>query len=953
MPEMADVAGDRDGPDDAGTPTDAGDAGSPGRPGAGEAGGVGGLGEAGAGGRGGDVVTIPTAGLVGRAAELARLERAAAAAAAGRSTVVALVGAYGLGKTALLDVVGAEGHARGATVLATQGRAADAELGFASLLTLLRPVEARLDELAGDLAPELRAALALGRQADPVAVRVATLRVLSALAAEGPLLVLVDDAHLLDGATADVLAFAAGRFYADAVLIVVATEQYAATAFDGLGPDTIGLDELDDEQITRIIAAAVPLAAEPLRRCVELADGNPLAALELAASLDAAQRTGAAPLPVVPRLSGIIGSAFAQRLDRLDEAARNALAMVAADDTGELAVVVDALARLGEPDGGLAQAEAAGLVTTDGGSVRFTHPLLRPVAYHQIGAASRRVAHGALAAVLAAPHQGASRAWQQVAAAERPDAAVAAALALVAGDIARRGGTASAARTLECAAALAPEVEQRRDHLVAATRAWLDAGEGRAAARVAESLAALPPTSESVAAVAAAFRGTRPAAQVLAFVTAAERAVDPDEQPATAAVLADELLAAGAVADAIALATSVSTALSTSLTDPAVPAGRLAEAVLAAAGVGAPHLPEGHPDAGGEPAGGQGVGAVADRARTLAMAAAVDAGLRPSGAAAAGPLVAVGGAGLDLAVSRALAALHTGEVADAHDQLLRLDAVVGEGPGPGRDRLDLALAEAELLVGRSADATGRAAAVAARADDLGLGWLRSRAEWTLGRIALAAGDDERAAGHLRAACRVIPHLAAADLVTAVTAADRPTEAGTRAAGVRRFAGDPAPILDVRARRAAGTLGARAELDAALERAEAERLPLEAAAVAMTRAEGAWRSGDLDVAKAAAREAAHRWAACGVSGWKPRLARLQRRAPVATPALATLLSPAEHRVAVAVAEGRTNQEAAETLYLSVKTIDFHLQNIYRKLGLRSRTELAVVVHHGAVPEQVAS
>ncbi|HEV7761600.1 MAG TPA: AAA family ATPase [Acidimicrobiales bacterium] len=909
------------------------------------------------------MTTIPTVGLVGRAAEVARLERAAAAAAAGRSTVVALVGAYGLGKTALLDVVGAEGHARGATVLATQGRAADAELGFASLLTLLRPVEARLDELAGDLAPELRAALALGRQADPVAVRVATLRVLSALAAEGPLLVLVDDAHLLDCATADVLAFAAGRFYADAVLIVVATEQYAATAFDGLGPDTIGLDELDDEQITRIIDAAVPLAPEALRRCVELADGNPLAALELAASLDAAQRTGAAPLPVVPRLSGIIVSAFAQRLDRLDEAARNALAMVAADDTGELAVVVDALACLGEPDGGLAQAEAAGLVTTEGGSVRFTHPLLRPVAYHQIGAASRRVAHGALAAVLAAPHQGASRAWQQVAAAERPDAAVAAALALVAGDIARRGGTASAARTLECAAALAPEVEQRRDHLVAATRAWLDAGEGRAAARVAESLAALPPTSESVAAAAAAFRGTRPAAQVLAFVTAAERAVDPGEQPATAAVLADELLAAGAVADAIALATSVSTALSTSLTDPAVPAGRLAEAVLAAAGVGSPHLPEGVPAAGGGSAGSQGVGvgvgAVADRARTLAMAAAVDAGLRPSGGEPhlAGPLVAVGGAGLDLAVSRALAALHAGEVADAHDQLLRLDAVVGgrvgDGPGPGRDRLDLALAEAELLVGRSADATGRAAAVAARADELGLGGLRSRAEWTLGRIALAAGDDERAAGHLRAACRVIPHLAGADLVTALVAAERPTEAETRAAGVRRFAGDPAPILDVRSRRAAGALGARAELDRALERAEAERLPLEAAAVAMTRAEGAWWSGDLDVAKAAAREAAHRWAACGVSGWKPRLARLQRRAPVATPALATLLSPAEHRVAVAVAEGRTNQEAAETLYLSVKTIDFHLQNIYRKLGLRSRTELAVVVHHGAVPEQVAS
>ena len=122
---------------------------------------------------------------------------------------------------------------------------------------------------------------------------------------------------------------------------------------------------------------------------------------------------------------------------------------------------------------------------------------------------------------------------------------------------------------------------------------------------------------------------------------------------------------------------------------------------------------------------------------------------------------------------------------------------------------------------------------------------------------------------------------------------------------------------------------------------------------MARAEVAWRAGDLDVAKAAAQEALNRWAACGVTGWAPRLARLQRGAPPAEPPIVALLSPAEHRVALTVAEGRTNQEAAETLYLSVKTVDFHLQNIYRKLGLRSRTELAVVVHHGAVPEQVAS
>src|SRR4029450_1562398 len=116
--------------------------------------------------------------------------------------------------TALLHAVRASSVDRGAAVLATQGRAADAELGFASLLTLLRPVEARLDDLGAGLPPDLRAALALGRRrADAVAVRVATLRVLTALAAEHPLVVLVDDAHLLDRASADVVALAAGRFH--------------------------------------------------------------------------------------------------------------------------------------------------------------------------------------------------------------------------------------------------------------------------------------------------------------------------------------------------------------------------------------------------------------------------------------------------------------------------------------------------------------------------------------------------------------------------------------------------------------------------------------------------------------------------------------------------------------------------------------------------------------------
>jgi DNA-binding CsgD family transcriptional regulator len=226
----------------------------------------------------------------------------------------------------------------------------------------------------------------------------------------------------------------------------------------------------------------------------------------------------------------------------------------------------------------------------------------------------------------------------------------------------------------------------------------------------------------------------------------------------------------------------------------------------------------------------------------------------------------------------------------------------------------------------------------------------------LGRLELVAGDHEAALVPLRSACRVVPHLAAVDLVEACAMADRPTEAQRVRLLVRRLIGARGPILDIRARRAAGTLGSRAELDTALSRAETAGLPLEAAAVVVTRAETAWRSDDLAAASDAVDEARNRLQACGVAGWSAarldRLVRHDEPAPAVVPTVAGL-SPAEYRVALAVADGCTNQQAAAALHLSVKTIDFHLQNIYRKLGLRSRTELAVVVHHGSVPERVAS
>jgi DNA-binding NarL/FixJ family response regulator len=860
-----------------------------------------------------------------RAAELARLERAAVSAAAGRAATFGVVGAVGLGKTALLDALRDHAAEQGFVVLATQGRAADVELGFSSLLTMLRPLDADLDELAGDLAGELRAALALGqRPADPVAVRLATFRVLAAAAARRPLVLAIDDAHLLDRASADVLTFAVGRFCADAVLTVATSEPEESTVFDDLVTETITLEPLDPATLAGIVTSTVPLAGDPLRRCIELAEGNPLAAIELAGSLTPAQRTGAEPVPVIPRPTGVLARAFSHRLEPLTPTARAALAAVAADDTGELAVVGAALGRLGETGGGLAEAEAAGLLQIDGQHLRFTHPLLRPVAYHLVGVSSRRAAHRALAASLDAPHQGASRAWQLAAAADQPDETAAAALELVAGDSARRGGPASAARTLEWAASLTPDPARRRDRLVGAARAWLDAADGDAAARVAELLADEPPTAEAVAVVAGILRATRGPAAAVAYAHTAITKVEPPERRRVGVVVAEELLEAGALDDAILAATSLSRS-----PDPVVAAG--ARAVLALAGAEpAGELPEGDTTVVGE------------RASALAVTATVDAG-KPVDVLATLPLptLGVGGARLAAGIERARAMASHGEVIVAHEELQRLDALVSDRAGMLRAPLELAQAEMDLLVGRHDEGRERAAAVRDHARRLGLVAVQDRATWILGRLRLATGDYPTAFDLLARSWRTAPHVRLADLAVAAAQLGRTDELEAAAAGVARLVGHADPAVDIRARRVLLSAGDADQTGPALARADEARLPLEAAEVLIAAAEQAARTDDRDAARTHARDAARRLAGLGICGWKARLEPVHQA--TAAPSVAAKLSPAEHRVALAVAEGRTNQEAAEALFLSTKTVDFHLQSIYRKLAIRSRTELAVLVH----------
>jgi DNA-binding CsgD family transcriptional regulator len=861
-------------------------------------------------------------GPTSRADDVERVHGWLRVANAGRCVVGIVQGEPGAGKSAVAAALRARATDDGCAVLATSGRAADAELGFASLLTLLRPHTGELDVLAPEDAPALRAALALDHDgADAVRVDLGVFRVLAALAERATVLVVVDDADQLDAATAHALAFALGRLDADPVCAVLFTTRPPADELTDVAHERLTLGPMDAATLAAIASWAAPdlspdVAAEVVRR----AAGNPLAARELATSLTADERAGRAALPAVPRPSAAVIRGFEARLGSLSEPARRALVVVAADDTEDVTTIGAALAYLGEPPGGLDEAEAAGLVARAGNRVLFSHPLMRAVAYHQVAPASRRAAHRALAAALDRPDDAAARAWQLAAAADGVDEVAAAALALAAVDAARRGGPASAARTLEHAAALTPDAPVAACRLAAAAREWLAAGEAERAAELVARAGAVEDVDVATATVEVAFEveGALGAARLLAATAARGARVD--------ALRAGVAWARGDLADARAVAARV-------VDDADVLAATYARAVLVLTGDAPAVEPVAADDAPAPMAAVE--GSFAATCRDLVADARVAAGAVPNPAATYRPTTAREArraAALETQAGRPLAAV------DLLRPLLDLDVSPRE-----RNLEMLAVAENEMLLGRlRADDTDVATAIAAarRRDDA---LLVAHGSWLIGRARLAvAVDDPVAIEHLLRAGRAYPVRYAADAALALVLGDRDDTARELAAGVAGARGGP--LVELRASRA----GALARLDVGSlvevrDQAVAQGYALEAVDAGVAALVAARRHGRPDQVGDALERARLLLRATDARAHAALLASPTELAsqPV-TAGLKAKLSPAELRVAEAVTSGGTNRQVAETLFLSVKTVDFHLQQIYRKLGVRSRTELAVLV-----------
>jgi DNA-binding CsgD family transcriptional regulator len=427
-------------------------------------------------------VATPT--LLGRQRECAALDQVVASVRAGPSRALVLRGEAGVGKSALLEHL--EASASGCTVARAAGVEAEAELAFAGLQQLCAPSMDRLDRLPEPQRDALGTAFGLraGDAPDRYLVGLAVLSLLSDVAEDRPLICIVDDAHWLDGASAQALAFVARRLGVESVGLVFAVREPAAERhFDGL-PELVvaGLDDHHAQELLETVITG-PLDERLRDRIVAETRGNPLALLELPRGRTPAELAGGFGLGDGPALSGRIEESFRERLAPLPEPTRRLLLVAAAEPVGDALLMWNAAAALGLDAGAAAPATATGLVEL-GADVRFGHPLVRSAVYRAAAPEDRQRAHRALADATDPEVDPDRRAWHRAQATAGLDDDVAAELERSAGRARARGGLAAGAAFHERAAELTPDPRRRAQRALAAAQSKHQAGASDAALRL-------------------------------------------------------------------------------------------------------------------------------------------------------------------------------------------------------------------------------------------------------------------------------------------------------------------------------------------------------------------------------------------------------------------------------------------------------------------------------------
>jgi DNA-binding CsgD family transcriptional regulator len=911
--------------------------------------------------------------LLGRGAEVELLDRLLAGARSGSSGALVLRGEAGIGKSALLDHAARAAAEAGTAVLRGSGVESEAELAYAALHLLLHPRADRIDGLPAVQARALRAALGLAAAPaeDPLLVGLAVLTLLSDLAEDAPLLVLVDDAQWLDRESAAALLFAARRLAEEAVVLV-----FAVRAGEGAFPET-GLPELrpaplDDRDAAALLAEHHADLAAPARdRILAEAAGNPLALLALPAGLTAAERAGEPPLPGHPVGLRPVGSrvqdAYRRRIEQLPEPTRTLLLVAAADDQDAVGMLLRAARTLGARPADLEPAERAGLVTVEGAAggtvVRFRHPLIRAAAYHDAPFGRRLAAHAALAAAYDTPDQADRHAWHRAAAAVEPDEAVAAELERAAERARRRGGFAAIASAYERAAQLSVTEPARVRRTCAAAVAARDAGLLPHAAQLAAGVAGLvddPRVAAELASVRATvdfeYGSPRVAARTLLDAAVPLGPVDPTAAASLltrvvgiVALAGDRELSAEAVAAldelppaedrVLALTVTIARATDRRIADDPAGAVRLLRGIDA--GTWAELLRRGPPRARLMAA--HSAVLLGDDTRMHALAAAQVAECRRRGMIGMLP---------EALLRLARAELHLGRYRDAA-------ASAGEGlrivQDTGRSRelglRSLVLAPLAAVRGDADQCRELSRQTLDRATERELAAAAAWSRYALGLLDLGLGRYDTAVEQLAEippSLPTVPYTYCADQVEAAARAGRPADAAAAYERFRRWAGAAAqPWAEAVAERCAALVGPAAEAERHFARAvglhAAGGRPFEHARTRLLYGEWLRRERRRTEARTQLRAAVEGFERLGAAPWADR-ARNELRATGETAApphrvdLLGRLTAQELQVVRLAATGATNRDIAGRLFLSPRTVGYHLYKAYPKLGISSRRQL---------------
>lgn len=914
--------------------------------------------------------------IVGRDVELALLNELVAGLAVDRPGTLVLTGGPGSGKSVLLGAAARIAGRSGVRMLRCRGCEGESGLAYAGLHQLLRPV---LDATRG-LPVRQRAALlgVFGLEAtehpDPLLTSLGTLTLLSDLAVRGPLLLVIDDAQWLDMGTLDVLGFVARRLEGEPVALLVAAREEALPAQFAREFERHAVPPLDAAAAGKLLDQQPrPPAGRARSRILEQSAGVPLALVELARAVardPSAGRDGLREsLPLTDRLEAI----FAEDLPRLPPRTRQLLLLAAAAETAELPVILSAAPET-TPDDWL-PAERAGLIRIDDQHLTFRHPLIRSAVYQSAGYAERTAAHRALAEAFAGDPD--RRAWHRAAAASGADEDAAGELEASAERAQRRGGFAAAATALERAAGLSADADVRARRLVRAARLAMYAGHPRWVGEISARVATL--TDDPALLAEASLR----AGWALAVTTQVEGSLGFLLPVAEAAAGPNPVLALDALATA-----------STPAYNSGDPAHRekilrIAERVGTAQDetdrlwIMAGCDPRGHRDwalktlrrAWSGPLPGPAEGPERDRDLTRLINSGAAAWVLDETEEAVRLLSAAleylrraptAGANATVAQALALAQYECGSWSAARttlDAAYRTAAEAGvENVAVGSPVLSATLLALRGEADAARDAVRRAIA---GVDLAGMRSLRVRMHAALGTAALAERDPAVAYEHLRACFTQEPdpqpvHYHAsdyylADLAAAAIRTGRADDARTVLDAARRRLADGgvSARLDAAVHRARALLAPREEAErhfrAALEDPVGEQWCFERAQVRLDYAEWLRRSRRSAEARPLLTAALDVFERIGARPWAER-ARAELRAagvtavdsPRASRTVLDELTPQQLQIGRFAAAGLTNREIGERMFLSPRTVGFHLYRIFPKLGITSRGQLRDVL-----------